>query len=70
MLEIHNKEVRKMNRKQFAIYAASVCAIMGAIVGYGVSKGNALLPVIAFGVGIVLIALGNRADINEIDLLF
>jgi len=61
MLEIHNnREVRKMNRKQFAIYAALVCAIMGAIVGYGVSEGNALLPVIAFGVGIVLITFGKR----------
>ncbi|MCD6589966.1 DUF2178 domain-containing protein [Candidatus Woesearchaeota archaeon] len=49
-----------MDRKQFAIYAALVCAIMGAVVGYGVSKGNALLPVIAFSIGIVLIVLGKR----------
>jgi len=49
-----------MDQKQFAIYAALVCAIMGAVVGYGVSKGNALLPVIAFSIGIVLIALGKR----------
>jgi len=49
-----------MDQKQFAIYAAVVCAIMGAVVGYGVSKGNALLPVIAFSIGIVLIALGKR----------
>ena len=49
-----------MDRKQFAIYAALVCAIMGAVVGYGVSKGNALLPAIAFSVGIVLIVLGKR----------
>jgi len=61
MLEIHNnKKVRKMNRKQFAMYAALVCAIMGAVVGYGVSKGNALLPVIAFSMGVVLITLGKR----------
>ena len=49
-----------MYQKQFAIYAAVVCAIMGAVVGYGVSKGDALLPVIAFSIGIVLIALGKR----------
>ena len=49
-----------MDQKQFAIYAAVVCAIMGAVVGYGVSKGDALLPVIAFSTGIVLIALGKR----------
>jgi len=49
-----------MDQKQFAIYAAVVCAIMGAVVGYGVSKGDALLPVIAFSIGIVLIALGKR----------
>ena len=49
-----------MDRRQFAIYAALVCAIMGAVVGYGVSEGNALLPAIAFSTGIVLIALGKR----------
>jgi len=49
-----------MNQKQFTIYAALVCAIMGAVVGYGVSKGNALLSAIAFGIGIVLIVLGKR----------
>ena len=49
-----------MDRKKFAIYAALVCAIMGAVVGYGVSKGNALLPAIAFIIGTVLIALGKR----------
>ena len=49
-----------MNQKQFAIYAALVCAMMGAVVGYGVSKGNALLPAIAFSIGVVLIALGKR----------
>jgi len=49
-----------MNRKKFAIYAALVCAMMGAVVGYGVSEGNALLPAIAFIIGIVLIALGKR----------
>ena len=32
----------------------------GGVVEYGVSKGNALLPVIAFSIGIVLIALGKR----------
>lgn len=61
MLEIYNnKKGEKMNRKQFAMYAALVCAAMGAVVGYGVSRGNALLPVIAFSMGIVLIALGKR----------
>ena len=49
-----------MDRREFAIYAASVCAIMEAIVGYGVSKGNALLPAIAFGMGVALIAFGKR----------
>ena len=49
-----------MDRKQFVVYAALVCVIMGAVVGYGVSTGNALLPVIAFSIGIVLIALGKR----------
>ncbi len=49
-----------MDRKQFAVYAALVCVIMGAVVGYGVSTRNALLPVIAFSIGIVLIALGKR----------
>jgi len=49
-----------MDQKQFAMYAALVCAIIGAIVGYGVSKGNALLPVTAFSVGMVLVALGKR----------
>ena len=49
-----------MDRKQFAIYAALVCAIMGAVVGYGISKGNVLLPAIAFGIGTILIALGKR----------
>ena len=51
-----------MDRKQFAIYAAFICAIMGAVVGYGywVSKGNALLPAIAFSMGVVLIAFGKR----------
>ena len=54
-----------MDRKKFAIYAALVCAIMGAVVGYGVSKGNALLPAIAFIIGIILIALGKR-DVREV----
>ena len=56
-----------MDRKQFAIYAALVCAIMGAVVGYGVSKGNALLPAIAFIIGLVLITLGKRSvkDVME-----
>ncbi|KAA0008561.1 MAG: DUF2178 domain-containing protein [Thermoplasmata archaeon] len=49
-----------MDRKKFAIYAALVCAAMGAVVGYGVSKRNALLPAIAFIIGTVLIALGKR----------
>jgi len=49
-----------MDRKQFAIYAALVCAIMGAVVGYGVSEGNASLPAIAFIIGTTLIALGKR----------
>lgn len=51
-----------MDRKQFAIYAAFICAIMGVIVGYGywVSKGNASLPAIAFIIGTTLIALGKR----------
>jgi len=54
-----------MDRKKFAIYAALVCAIMGAVVGYGVSEGNALLPAIAFIMGTVLIALGKR-DVKEV----
>lgn len=54
-----------MDRKKFTIYAALVCAIMGAVVGYGVSKGNALLPAIAFIIGIILIALGKR-DVKEV----
>ena len=49
-----------MDRKHFAICAALICAVMGAVVGYGVSEGNALLPAIAFIIGIVLIALGKR----------
>ena len=56
-----------MNRKQFAIYGAFVCAITGAIVGYSVSEGNALLPAIAFIIGLVLITLGKRSvkDVME-----
>ena len=49
-----------MNRKYFAIYAAVICASMGTVVGYGVSVRNALLPTIAFGIGVVLIVLGRR----------
>ena len=50
-----------MNRKQFAIYAALICAIMGVAVGYGVSKRNALLPAIAFVVGTALVVFGKRS---------
>jgi len=60
MLEKYNKKGGKMDRKKFTIYAASICAIMGAVAGYGVSKGNALLPAIAFVIGVSLIALGKR----------
>jgi len=49
-----------MDRKKFVVYAALVCAAMGAVVGYGVSVRNALLPAITFAIGIVLIALGRR----------
>jgi len=49
-----------MDRKKFVVYVAVVCAAMGAVVGYGVSVRNALLPAITFAIGIVLIALGRR----------
>ncbi len=49
-----------MERRVFAMYAALICAIMGAIIGYSVSKGDAVLPVIAFGLGLILIMLGKR----------
>ncbi len=54
-----------MERKKFVVYAALICAAMGAVVGYGVSVRNALLPVIAFAIGIVLIALG-RKKVTEV----
>jgi len=47
------------------VNAALICAAMGAVVGYGVSVRNALLPVIAFAIGIVLIALG-RKKVTEV----
>lgn len=49
-----------MDRKKFVVYTALVCAGMGAVVGYGVSVRNALLPAIAFAIGFVLISLGRR----------
>ena len=49
-----------MNRKQFTLYVAAIAAAMGAIMGYGISTGNILLPIIALVAGITLISLGRR----------
>jgi len=49
-----------MNRKQFALYAVTIVAAMGAIIGYGTSTGDILLPIIALVAGIALISLGRR----------
>ncbi|WP_202319102.1 DUF2178 domain-containing protein [Archaeoglobus neptunius] len=56
-----------MNRKLFVVYSGLIVAAMGMAVGYGVSAGNALLPLAAFAVGSILIALGRRrvTDIIE-----
>jgi len=54
-----------MRRKMFVVYATLITAAMGAVIGYGVSTKNALLPVAAFITGIALIALGRR-KVNEV----
>lgn len=46
-----------MDRKKFAICGVVLTAAFGAVVGWSVSNGNALLPVIAVVAGVALLRL-------------
>jgi uncharacterized membrane protein len=49
--------VNKMNRKQFTICGILITASTGAVIGWSINEGNAVLPAVAVIAGAVLLYL-------------